>query len=225
MSSECKLVGFSVVLVANSNNPSIINPDFLRYNKIVDETRVVHGDPIAIPGFSQVTFEGGVSVSSDAGRVSFDQNTNSLANDGVICQKMAKRYLETVPHVPYSAIGINPKGYRISPEVSEIKVSTLLVGNGAGISFKDVTPELLLKTVYRYEKRMIVLEIVEHKMQEKGNVETSGILFQANIHRDISVDSQQKRIEMASRILESWENDASDFYTLVSRFDFGSRTS
>lgn len=34
--SSIEIVGFSVVLVENSNDPSILNPDFLRYNEIVD---------------------------------------------------------------------------------------------------------------------------------------------------------------------------------------------
>ena len=58
------LIELSVVLVADSNNPSILNPDFLHYNKIVDKGHGVLDSPISTPGFSQVAYENGVTVTS-----------------------------------------------------------------------------------------------------------------------------------------------------------------
>ncbi len=185
-----ELIGFSVVLVANSNNPSILNPDFLRYNEIVEPSLQVQGTPITTPAFSQVTFEGGLSVKADPNRVMFEQVGDSLATENVICPEMANRYLQKVPHVPYSAVGINPKGLRVSPTAAE-KVSTALLDKGAWLSFKDIQPDIHLKTVYKFEKRTIVLDVVEAKKQAKNGVEPLGILFQANIHRDIPSTNQQ----------------------------------
>ncbi len=219
------LVGFSVVLVANANNPSIVNPDFLRYNGIVDEHREVEGNPIALPGFSQVMFKGGLVVKAEPNRVIFEQDGDPLTLENIICPAMAKQYLKKVPHVLYSAIGINPKGYRRSRLETPEKVSTALRENGAWISFKDVHPDIHLKTIYKYEKKAIVLEAYEAKKQAENGPEVPGILFQANIHRDLSVTNQQKRIEMASKILESWKDDLSDFYSLATKFDFRGVTS
>ncbi len=218
--SSIKLVGFSVVLVANSNNPSILNPDFLRYNEIVDASQQVQGPPIAIPGFSQVTFESGLIVKAEPNRVIFEQSGDPLAKECVICPDMAKRYLDKVPHVPYSAIGINPQGFRSSPADKPEKVSTALRDKGTWMSFKDVCPDIHLKTIYKYEKRMIVLEAIEGKKQAENASATPGILFHANIHRDISGTNQQERIEMMSKILGSWEDDLSDFYALVTKLNF-----
>ena len=43
--SGVKLVEVSVVLVTNQNDPSILNPDFLRHNKIVDAGLQVRDAP------------------------------------------------------------------------------------------------------------------------------------------------------------------------------------
>lgn len=224
MGSDVKIVGFSVVLVANSNNPSIMNPDFLRYNGIVDVNRQIQGDPITIPGFSQVKFEGGLTVQAEPNRVIFEQVGDPLATEDDVCPKMASDYLQKVPHVSYSAVGINPKGYRTSDAEAPERISTALLDKGEWMTFKNVCPDIYLKTIYRYEneKRMIVLDIAELKNQGESGVEIPGILFQANIHHDISATNQQTRIAMVSKILSSWKEDLSDFVDLVAKFNFGS---
>ncbi len=210
----------AVVLVAQSNNPSIINPDFLHNNKIVNSDLSLKGDPITSPLFSQVTFERGIVVQALPDRVIFQQTGDSLATEDILCPDIAKRYVEQVPHVPYSAIGINPKCYRyLSDELPE-KISNILI-KSEDLAFKDVKPEVHLKTIYQYEKRMIVLEIIEARKQKNNEPESPIILFQANIHRDIpSAVDQQDRIKTISDILASWENDLSDFDALVKKFNF-----
>ena len=209
----------AVVLVAQSNNPSIINPDFLRHNEIVNADLSLQGNPISSQLFSQVTFERGIIVQALPDRVTFQQTGDSLAPEDILCPEIAKRYVEKVPHVPYSAIGINPKGYRyLSAEVPE-KVSNILIEN-AEMSFKDVTPEVHLKTIYQYDTRKIVLDIAE-TTKKNDDPEIPIMLFQANIHRDIpSTTNQQDRIKTISEILTSWKDDLSDFDALVKKFNF-----
>ena len=210
----------AVVLVAQSNNPSIINPDFLRHNEIVNADLSLQGNPISSPLFSQVKFERGIIVQALPDRVTFLQTGDSLAPEDILCPEIAKRYMEKVPHVPYSAIGINPKGYRyLSAEVQE-KVSNILI-KSAEMSFKDVTPEVHLKTIYQYDTKKIVLDIAETTKKKNDDPEIPIMLFQANIHRDIlSTMDQQDRIKKISEILTSWKDDLSDFDALVKKFNF-----
>ena len=210
----------AVVLVAQSNNPSIINPDFLRHNEIVNADLALQGDPITSPLFSQVTFERGIVVNALPDRVSFQQTGDFLTTEDILCPEIAKRYVEKVPHVPYSAIGINPKCYRYSSAEVPEKVSNILI-KSEDMSFKDVTPEVHLKTIYQYDTKKIALDIAEATMEKNNTPEVPIILFQANIHRDIpSTMNQQDRIKTISDILASWENDLSDFDALVKKFNF-----
>ena len=210
----------AIVLVAQSNNPSIINPDFLRHNEIVNTDLALQGDPITSPLFSQVTFERGIVVQALPDRVTVLQTGDSLAPEDILCPEIAKRYVEKVPHVPYSAIGINPKGYRyLSAEFPE-KVSNILI-KSEEMSFRDVTPEVHLKTIYQYDTRKIVLDIAETTKIKNDDPEVPIMLFQANIHRDIpSTMNQQGRIKTISDILKSWKDDLSDFDALVKKFNF-----
>ena len=77
---QIDLIGFSVVVVAQSNNPTILNPDFLRHNGIVSSSRALHSDrlPFVTPVVSEVSFDDDLVVRADPQRMTFD----SLANGG-----------------------------------------------------------------------------------------------------------------------------------------------
>ncbi len=213
------IVEFSVVLVVNPNDPSILNPDFLRYNRIVDDSHQVQGDTIVTPAFSQVIFEGGLTVKALPDRVIFEQTGDALTPEGIVCPEMAKRYVETVPHAQYRAIGINPKAIRILSDASQEKVLCALSDKGSWTSFKDVMPQIQLKAIYQYNNRSIILDIVEAKKREEDGNESPGLLFQVNIHRDIPQTNPHKRIESLAPILNSWKEDLDDFRALVGKFN------
>ena len=212
--NDIKLIELSVVLVANSNNPSIINPDFLRYNKIVDDSYEVQDSPISTPAFSQVAFKNGITIVSDPARVMLTQ-AGTLNREHVLLPEIARRYLGCVPHVPYHAIGINPKGI-VSGQAPN-PILNMVRDNGSWMSFMDVIPEGQLKAIYRYTERTIFLDIAVADVAE-NNKTTSGILFQANIHRELTETDAESRIKHLSSLLDSWESDLDDFYNLTSKF-------
>ena len=214
-----KIIEFSVVLVVNPNDPSILNPDFLRYNGIVDESRQVQGDIIVTPAFSQVTFEGGLTVKAVPDRVIFEQTGEALTLEDIVCPKMAKQYVEKVPHVPYRAVGINPKGIRSLHDKSPEKVLWALSDKGSWTSFKDMMPEIQLKAIYRYNDRAIILDIIEAKKRGKDGSESPKLLFQANVHCDVPQTNQQARIESLASTLALWKNDLEDVRALVEKFN------
>ncbi len=96
---RANLVELSVVLVATSNNPSIINPDFLVDNHIIDDDRQLQESPVTTPVFAQVVYEGGLTVRADPERVMFVQSASGTSLNSIICPKMAEGYARAVPHV------------------------------------------------------------------------------------------------------------------------------
>ena len=100
---------FSVVVVANDHNPTILNPDFLERQRIVQEGWgwKVMGPAITTPPFATVSYDSGVTVSVESHRL---QVIDSSAPGGPQSSKVvdiARRYVEVLPHVRYSAVGIN----------------------------------------------------------------------------------------------------------------------
>ena len=212
---EITLFEFSVVIAANFNNPAILNPDFLRYNDIVDNQYEVNDSPITTPAFSQVKFNNGISVSSTPDQVVFQQTGDGLSRNEIYSPSIAMRYLKCVPHVSYSAIGINPKGFSIKQ--SENHVLNMLREGGSWIRFKDISPAVNLKTTYDFGDRKIALEISRsHRLTISKNL--AGTVFQANFHHKSQGRNVSSRINHLISILESWKRDLDDFFDLVDKY-------
>ena len=203
-----EIVEFSVVAIATANDPSILNLDFLQYNEIVDSDWQVQDSPIPNPAFAQVAFEGGLTVKADRQRVIFEQ-----LGDGLVVPEVAKRYFQQVPYVPYSGIGINPKFFLRSTGEHLPLMESVMRDQGAWMSFKDVAPTVQLKLIYSYEERTISLDVA-HIEPTIGDQTFSGILFQANVHRDVEGPNAQARNKRIQSILDRWEDDLEDIRQL-----------
>ena len=126
--------------------------------------------------------------------------------------------LKTVSHIPYSAVGINPRSLMLSNKGTRYSVADTLIEGGKWMSFKDVQPDIHLKTIYSYEKRAITLNVGRVEAKENDVTMSSRLLFHANIHRNIGARDQGRRIEEMLSILSTWKEDISDFNDLVSKF-------
>ena len=215
------LFEFSVVLLADSNNPSILNPDFLRYTGIVENPWQILDVPdavISIPGFSQVKYNGGLTIRIEPNRVVFEQTGDPLTIGSISCVEMARRYLDAVPHVKYSAIGINPKGYRTLHSEEQANISDALIDSGDWMEFKNANPEIQIKAVYDLNDKRIVLDISQARKRVATGNDVHLIMFQANIHRDITESEQPMRIDKLVSVLNGWKTDLTDFQELVNNF-------
>lgn len=216
---DVKLVALSVVLIAENIDPSTINQDFLRHNGIVDPDMKTGQPPVSTPVFSQVAFEGGLAVVALPDRFHFMQQGEAPTED-VAIPDIVKRFLERVPHPVYKAIGINPAGFRPLDDASK-GVATALIEGGRWMALENVSPAVSLKAVYACEDRQITMDVRDFKKPESGGSELPGLLFEANIHRDIAETDQGQRSARLMSILSGWESDLSDFKNLVTKFNLG----
>lgn len=209
------LIEMAVVLVAQSNNPSILNPDFLITNGIVNGgIEDVRQPAVSTPVFSQVRFKNGVAVTADSDRVVFSMSRPP--GESILPPKIARSYLRQIPHAPYRAIGVNSKFFVRSADRAQ-GVSASLRNRGAWMSFKDVMPEVALKFTYTYNDRTINLEVADARLGE-GDETLQGQMFQANVHRDLTESNTKSRNERINSILDAWKRDLDDVGLLIDRF-------
>lgn len=204
------LVEFSIVVVAQSNNPTILNPDFLRHNGIVSADRALHDDqpPLTTPMLSQVAFEDGLVVRANPATITFAQAADGLARENIDCPAVAMGYLRTIPHVPYTALGVNPKAVIRNPPFT--RLSKMLPAEGGWMTFGPNVPRFELKATYQMEDRQIALAL-----QEAQTKQGDALLCTANIHREVEEANQQMRVNSILSMLDCWEKDLDEFNTLV----------
>ena len=205
------LVEFSVVVVAQSNNPTILNPDFLKHNGIVNARRDLHREqpPLITPMFSQVVFEDGLVVRADPATIAFHQAADVLTRGDIDGPVVAKGYLKTVPHVRYTALGLNPKVVIRNPPFA--RLSKMLRTEGSWMTFGQSTPGFEIKATYQLPGRRLALTLQEVRTKQGDDV----LLCTANIHREIEEGNQQMRVSSILSMLDFWEKDLDEFNTLV----------
>lgn len=126
-----ELIEYSIVVTANDYNPTILNPDFLRINKIVREEDwgwSLAGPAITTPPFATVQYDSGISIVVETNTLLV---VDKKVAGGVIDSKVSEivsGYIKHLPHVRYGAVGINFKSLvRLDSAVDYVKRNFLNV--------------------------------------------------------------------------------------------------
>ncbi len=105
--TDWRLVNASVVLIANTHNPSIINPDFLKNNGIVDADLEVAGPSLTTLAAAQINYKQNVSWIVTPDQCVIVENVPSGSSNPSGLYKSAEKYADVLKHIPYVAIGLN----------------------------------------------------------------------------------------------------------------------
>ena len=204
------------MVVARNHNPTILNPDFLRYNEIVPLDWELSGPPVCVEPMAQVAYTNSVKIVSQFDKVIFTETLGEKQNKDVFIPKIAKKYIKTLPHVEYIAVGINPKGHAIFQDEAAIQkfiVETLLAP-GPWQQFRGAKPKAGIKLVYVIGDCQLTLTVEEGKLPMPDKV-LPVALFSANFHRELTGENKKQRLEYLFKSVDNWENDLKTFKELV----------
>jgi hypothetical protein len=187
-----KLLQFSIVVLASDHNPTILNPDFLRLQEIVpdDWGWELASPPIMTPPFATVQYDSNVSISVESNKLqAADNNVEDPSASKLV--SMVKRYVEVVPHVRYTAVGMNFRsGFRLDDADNYLKERFLK--SGAWDSNDNPVSSIGLKFVYPVESGRLVLSIdsgFAEEMEDDQLQKKPVIITNANFHRDLDTNT------------------------------------
>jgi hypothetical protein len=218
LTAELVIGELGIVVNAKNHNPSVLNPDFLKRNGIVPEDWEIHGDVISLPPFSQVQF-GGITISADIARLTVTEDLLGKPLSDAQSPGIVRRYVETLPHVAYRAVGINPEGhveYESSDEVERFVTSHLLA-QGPWQRYEDRDAHAALTLRYPDDTGHFQLSIESARHEPPGaDSPVPVLLFAANFHRHLNVLSESRPgIEAISAILDGWTADVETYVEFV----------
>lgn len=219
-----KLIECAIVTAAKNHNPTILNPDFLKRNKIVFEEGWEAEKILTTDVFSQVGFKNGFVITVDPQKIVFTDNGPSRSISKPLLpslDEIAIKYIDTLPHVKYSAVGVNFKAVVPfeSQEESESFVRDKVISSGPWKEFAGGIKSAILKFVYPIASGTLNISMEPATFQEKaGQSEQKNVmLISANFHRDISIDSDEA-IEKMKETIEGWKNDRDNFFEMINLF-------
>lgn len=180
--------GANVVLLAQSHNPSILSPGWIQQNHIIEEPpeNFVHTPVFSL--YLSSTFQ----LMVEQERFQLNLRVLSEANLQVL-QGAASRYIQTLPHVPYKAVGLNLT-WLATVERPEEEERLFFSGSER---LRNAFPEgevkvgtFLYNVVHGYRLRLLA----EPRLQTKG-----GLGLDFNYHFD--VPSAEEALRALSRLL------------------------
>ncbi len=216
MASPLIIRELSIVVVGRNHNPSILNPDFLKFNNIVPKDWQLAQSPICTEMISQVVFNNGLTVVSQQDKIIFTEpfladDTGSVETPGV-----AGEYLRMVPHVTYEAVGVNPKGHVTfeSGEEALRCIRETFLAAGPWLEFGNGVRQTGVKFSYELQGRSLNLA-VETTMFQAEDSETPVVVFAGNFHHKLAAGTTGDRLNSALDEVGKWEEDVRVFRDLV----------
>jgi len=208
---EKALAQFSVVILGNVHDPSVLNPDFLALKGIVPtEWNWKVAQPVLVsPHFSLVQYDSGVSVTVEHsrlqimdGRVPGGEGPRSKGTE------IAKAYVRSLPHVRYTAVGFN-FNFIVRMEDPKVFLRTRFIRSGPWDAPPYDLDTIGLRFLYSLSERKAVvsLDAGEAKQVERGDEEAiPAVLVNVNFHRDCAKFPAERQIlGYLDRIGEDWQ--------------------
>lgn len=198
-----ELTHFSVVVLAQTHNPTILNPDFLKNTGIIaGEYRIKNS--ICTPPVAQVVYEEGISVIAEFEKIQFiDDLSERLPSESPIPQ-IAVKYINTLPYVKYTAAGINFAGHRLYSDYESVRafMRNRFVKDGPWMNSENETVDIGLNFVYKAGdvKRNISINPGEYRKTEKSSGPI--VVLRYNHHLEV----QPNDTEAISKFILGWEN-------------------
>ncbi|MEH2058497.1 MAG: hypothetical protein V7K97_20560 [Nostoc sp.] len=217
LSKNVEVRDFSIVVVADNQNPSILNPDFLKYNQIVPPDWELAMPPICTPALSQVVFKNGVNVVAQSDRVTFWE---ALDNDNLVFQipEISCKYIDIVPASDYRAVGININAHLLiaNKEDNQDTVLTKLISQGKWKNFQGKSPNAVVQFTYQLDSANLMIAIQEAIIQQNHNNELVNVLnFSANFHRELINGSYPEKISYVKNVIQYCKSDFEIFISFV----------
>lgn len=177
-------LNFSIVITATDHNPSLINPDFLKLNNIINpkwEWKVLP-PALMTPPFARVGYDSGVVIIVEPNKLHISQNGFS-PNDSHL-PEIVSRYIDVLPHIRYNAIGVN-FGYVESYANADSYIRKRYLKRGAWDSEINVLNTAGVKFVYEIDGGHLSISVDSGTKNEvTGQTKPTALIVNANYNRE-----------------------------------------
>lgn len=218
------VISLSVVLVLETLDPLIVNPDHLQRKRIVEKIAKLDEPALASPEMSRVAFDGSFIITAERQKLVLEQKGAWLNPEGIRIPDIAIRFLQASEGLHCSAIGINPVAHKAIPSPDGRVTNRLLVSQGESFKQGSTLPGVSLKAVYPMGAKTVYLDVFDGGWNTGRGV-SPGVLFKANTHWPLRASAGAQRDLEPAAVLGSWKSDLSEFLDLVEKFSVWERQS
>jgi menaquinone-dependent protoporphyrinogen IX oxidase len=209
----------AIVVAVKTQNPAILNEDFLKYSGIVPPEWKLAQAPSYTDRVAQVLFTNGFSLAVQPDRVMFLEALGETKQlDEIAVAEVASRYVDTLKLADYQAVGINCRGYVSyveQPDEANKLVTQNFLAPGSWQIYKGASAQASVNLVYDFPTKKLNLSINEAELQFPDQEPTPVALFAGNFNYNIATAEVSDRLTQVKKIIAEWQEDANLFTDLV----------
>ncbi|QIF04645.1 hypothetical protein [Roseimicrobium sp. ORNL1] len=206
MELKLNLLDSSVVIIADTHNPSILHPSFLTANKIVPESWKQVDPLMTTPAFSVVNYDNGTSFTAEPTK--FQVLSHSEEGRATIAS-MASSYLGVLPHVRYTAVGINLTA-AIGMDDPPSWIRERFIKPGPWTERHEELVATAFKLTYKVDGALLTVSCEPGKVPLTDGVRSATIVV-ANYHMRL----KKQGYEGANEALQTYPDRVKHFYDIA----------
>jgi hypothetical protein len=217
MNAALQIQELAVVVVAKNHNPTILNPDFLKYNGIVSPDWELARPPICTEPVAEVRYRNGINIIAQLQKLIFSQTLADRSIDEAQVPEIMVKYIETLPHVDYRATGINVVGHVSTDTEEEAQKYILdnLIAQGPWKKVKNQQPNVSVSFSYPIEQGSLNITVEKALLPLSDQKHLPVVAFRSNFHREIPEGIAREKVAKLMNIIQSWKKDIVTFQSLV----------
>lgn len=203
------VVTTAVVITAEAHNPTILHPAFLAAEDIVpDDWKIGSEASVSTPALSIVQYENKVSFLVDPNKI---QISDSSERDESEIAEIATRYVEKLPHVHYTGVGVNIQAFA-SHDQAEQWLLKRFIASGPWSNEPLRLQSAAVKLVYSIDNGILNLQSEAGSRQKPNSAPEVGIVVNANYHTNIS---EKDRLGETVRALSLFRERIAHFHEIT----------
>ncbi|MBW4418620.1 MAG: hypothetical protein KME13_05270 [Myxacorys californica WJT36-NPBG1] len=205
-----------ISIVAQDLNPSLINPDILRYSGVISADWELARPPAYTKKTAQVTFTNGVNIIGEPNRIMFAESIADKAPGSILVADVAQKYAQSLPNLGFKGVSIDARGYialESTEGASESYVTEKLLAPGA---WRAEGMQASLNLVFQYDRAPLYLTITDALLKKSDESTTPIAMFSGKFNYSIDGETSDEKLNQLHRALETVQADLTLYTDLVS---------
>lgn len=220
MTKTIEITELAIVIATNADS-TLLNPSFLTGSGIVPTNWELARQPVVSQRASQIIYNNGVNLIAQPNRLTLLETLKTSEEQPIETPAIASRFVQTLPHLDYQAVGINFRGYipfPASPSDARDHLFKTLLASGPWLSIDGAKVQAGLNFIYTFSNNRLNLSINEAALSLPSEQQVPIILFSGNFDYDLSeVNAPERHLHLQS-LIKNWRNDLEIYTSVVNQF-------
>jgi hypothetical protein len=211
----------AIAIAAQQLNPSILNPDFLKYSGVVPADWELARQPARTNTGIQLIYQNGVTIVAQPNQMIFAEPIAMKENQDVEVAAIAQKCVRALPQIKYGGVGINLRGHipfsqQESQTARDYLFNTLLAP-GSWQEFGEAPVQAALRFNYTLSSGRLDLDIAEVKVKLSEEEAIPAVLFTGLFSHALATADTTTSLEVMTDTIQAWQGDLETFKMIVNQ--------